>query len=492
MTYAHHRFFYFFAFLSAAVVLLAAAGPAAAMDTRNTDVRVFHQSNKAKTTSNKQVKQITDFGTDGASSIATCNLYGNSLDEIVIGAGPGQEPVVKILQRKKKNKSGAKNWKVAKRFMAYDAGMTAGVNVSCGKVTKNGRAKIVTGPGVNAGPNVKVFTRKGTELHSFFAFEETFHGGVDVAVAKTQQDRKSRIVVSSGRGESTRVRVFRLKNTGVVRELQISPFADAHTGGGNVAAGDVDGDGLDEIIVSVAGFSNGTVKIYKANKDKTVINEFIAYGTDFRGGVAIASADINLDGKDDIITAPAQRGGPDVRVYTVNGKRIGENFNAYESEFRGGTMLAATPHFDRDRKVEIITVPRKNTITGNAEWRKYIEVNLSTQTLTAYENGVVVNQFLVSTGLSPNVTPTGEFEIMRHVYNMTYSWPFAPGNPGNEYNLPDVKYNMEFTRYFYFHHAYWHNNFGNPMSHGCVNINWENSEWLYNWADVGDTVWVHY
>jgi lipoprotein-anchoring transpeptidase ErfK/SrfK len=491
MTPTTKRFFSIFAFFSVFLASLTIAHPTLAVDTRDTDVRVFHQTRSGDTKGNQQLKKITDFGTNGASSIATCDLYGDSRDEIVLGAGPGEEPMVKILKRTRKNKTGKKKWKVQKRFYAYQAGMTAGVNVACGQVTKNGRAKIVTAPSVGAGPDVKVFTRKGKQKARFFAYERDFRGGVDVAVAETKRGQKHRIVTASGRGGETRVRVWRRKNGSAVREWGVKPFASGHTGGGHVTAGDVDGDGKDEITVAVAGFSPGVVKTYEVNQSKSIKGEFTVYGDNFRGGVNLASVDVNSDGRAEIITAPAQRGGPDVRFYRPKGKRIGDNFTAYETDFRGGTMLAATTNFDRDPRAEILTVPRKNTLTGKAKWQKYIEVNLSTQMLYAYENGALVRSFPISSGLAPNFTPVGEFEIMRKVYNMTYSWPYAPGNPANDYNLENVKHNMEFTRYYYFHHAYWHNNFGNPMSHGCINLNWENSQWLYDWTDAGDRVWVH-
>jgi lipoprotein-anchoring transpeptidase ErfK/SrfK len=70
---------------------------------------------------------------------------------------------------------------------------------------------------------------------------------------------------------------------------------------------------------------------------------------------------------------------------------------------------------------------------------------------------------------------------------MDYTWNYGVGNPNN-YSLPDVKWNMRFRNHYYIHSAYWHNNFGQPMSHGCVNTSIPDAEWIYSWADVGTTV----
>ncbi|MDX1378970.1 MAG: L,D-transpeptidase, partial [Anaerolineales bacterium] len=63
---------------------------------------------------------------------------------------------------------------------------------------------------------------------------------------------------------------------------------------------------------------------------------------------------------------------------------------------------------------------------------------------------------------------------------------------GPGYYLPDVPYIMYFHGSYGLHGTYWHNNFGTPMSHGCVNLTIEDAGWLYNWASIGTLVNVHY
>jgi lipoprotein-anchoring transpeptidase ErfK/SrfK len=115
---------------------------------------------------------------------------------------------------------------------------------------------------------------------------------------------------------------------------------------------------------------------------------------------------------------------------------------------------------------------------------RWIEVNLTQQRVYAWEGDVLANSFIVSTGTWATPTVTGTFSIWNKTPIQTMS---GPG-----YSLPNVPWVMYFYQDYGFHGTYWHNNFGTPMSHGCVNLTIPDSEWLYNWASYGTTVKVHY
>jgi lipoprotein-anchoring transpeptidase ErfK/SrfK len=121
--------------------------------------------------------------------------------------------------------------------------------------------------------------------------------------------------------------------------------------------------------------------------------------------------------------------------------------------------------------------------TGSTTER-WIDVNLSQQQLVAYEGDSPVYWVTVSTGLPGTPTVTGQYRIYVKYPAQTMS---GPG-----YYLPDVPYVMYFYLGYGIHGTYWHNNFGQPMSHGCVNTPTPDAQWLYNWADVGTLVNVHY
>jgi lipoprotein-anchoring transpeptidase ErfK/SrfK len=113
---------------------------------------------------------------------------------------------------------------------------------------------------------------------------------------------------------------------------------------------------------------------------------------------------------------------------------------------------------------------------------KQIVIDLSEQRVYAFENGQAVRQFVVSTGLPATPTVTGEYAIYVKYDSQAMS---GPG-----YSLPNVPWVMYFYRGYGLHGTYWHNNFGQPMSHGCVNMRTAEAAWLYNWAPLGTSVRV--
>lgn len=127
------------------------------------------------------------------------------------------------------------------------------------------------------------------------------------------------------------------------------------------------------------------------------------------------------------------------------------------------------------------------SVLGNTTGEKRIEVNLSVQRLYAYEGDRLIYDFPVSTG-KWHKTPTGTFRIW---VKLRYT-KMEGGDPaaGTYYNLPNVPFVMFFYSSgvpksvgFGIHGAYWHNNFGHPMSHGCINMRTEDVAKLYFWAD---------
>ncbi|MBI3163423.1 MAG: L,D-transpeptidase [Anaerolineales bacterium] len=131
--------------------------------------------------------------------------------------------------------------------------------------------------------------------------------------------------------------------------------------------------------------------------------------------------------------------------------------------------------------------------------QKLIEINLSTQMLYAYEYGSIVFQTNISSGVPgdptggagiPTTTPTGKFTILDKVpaKHMGYSY-FGEQTSGNvladvdNYVLPGVPWTSFFTTQGHaFHGTYWHENFGSPMSHGCINMRTNESNWLFRWT----------
>ena len=128
---------------------------------------------------------------------------------------------------------------------------------------------------------------------------------------------------------------------------------------------------------------------------------------------------------------------------------------------------------------------------GNASTTKEIVVNRTEQKLYAYDSGELIMEFDISTGLALTPTPRGTFTIFKKTPSRYMQGPL-PNIPSDDYyDLPGVPWNLYFTNGgAVIHGAYWHNSFGSPYSHGCVNLSPEDAEKIYNWAPLGTKVIV--
>ncbi len=121
---------------------------------------------------------------------------------------------------------------------------------------------------------------------------------------------------------------------------------------------------------------------------------------------------------------------------------------------------------------------------------RWIEINLFEQTIAVYENSTLVYATLISSGLPGWWTRPGLFQIYAKLEADTMRGAFEPDR-ADFYYLEDVPYTMYFDEARALHGAYWHNGFGYPRSHGCVNLAPGDAQWIFNWATDGDWVYVH-
>ncbi|CAN1211159.1 L,D-transpeptidase [Tumidithrix helvetica PCC 7403] len=114
--------------------------------------------------------------------------------------------------------------------------------------------------------------------------------------------------------------------------------------------------------------------------------------------------------------------------------------------------------------------------------RRWIEIKLRSQRLFAWEGDRRIMAVIISTGKAGTPTPKGSFSVQskHRVARMQ----------GEDYNVPDVPHAMYYYGNYAIHGAYWHNSFGIPVSHGCINVAPDHAAWLFNWATVGTPVVV--
>lgn len=215
---------------------------------------------------------VAPFGDfSGGVSVAFGDVNGDRSDELIVGAGPGGGPHVKVFRYNPSN-----FWEELYGFYAYHPTMGAGVNVAAADLDRDGRDDIVTGTGPGGGPHVRVFDETGVPTGvEFFAYDTRFRGGVNVAAGDVGEGFAPEIVTGTGPGGGPHVRTFR--STG-------EPI-----GGG-----------------------------------------FYAYAPAFDGGVSVGVGEVSRFGRNAIVTAPFVGGAPHVRVFTsVDGAADGVGFYAF-------------------------------------------------------------------------------------------------------------------------------------------------------------------
>lgn len=271
----------------------------------------------------------------GGVRVAAGDINGDGIPDIITGAGAGSTGGhVRVFD----GQSGGQ----LNSFFAY-GGFSGGVHVASGDVTGDGYADIVTGAGAGApGGHVKVFDgATGAQVQSFLSFDG-FSGGVRVAAGDIDGDGRADIITSTGVGASGHVKVF----SGLDGSLLRSFFAydAAFQGGVYVAAGDVNGDGRADIVTGTGGDDTSDalshVKVFDGLTGD-LYSSFFAYGG-FSGGVRVAAGDLDGDGLAEIVTGTGPGAGPHVKVFRADGGEL-QSFFAFGPSFTGGIYVAAVP-----------------------------------------------------------------------------------------------------------------------------------------------------
>jgi len=193
-----------------------------------------------------------------------------------------------------------KNGKLLNAFMPYSGKFIGEVSFAVSDLNGDGTKEIITGAGRGGGPHVRVFNIKGEPITGgFFAYGENFRGGVSVAVIDLNGDGTKEIVTGAGIGGGPHVRVFTKDGKSLTGGFMA--YDDSYRGGVSVSVGDIDSDGVKEIITGAGVGDKPLVRIFDRNG--ILLEEFLAYKEDIKKGIKVISDDIDRDGVDEIMVS---------------------------------------------------------------------------------------------------------------------------------------------------------------------------------------------
>lgn len=310
-------------------------------------------------------------GSDGQNNTTTTTVTINviridtqAVDIVALGSGPGGNSQVRLLN--------ASTGQFVAGFAAFDPSFQGGVSVATGDVNGDGVTDVIVGASAGGGPRIMIIDGnrlgllKGVNqiadpsafLQNFFVYDYSFTGGVTVASGDVNGDGKADIIVGTGPGGGPNVKVIsgaKINNIGpdglpdsTALLASFFAFDEKFRGGVNVGTGDVNGDGYSDVIAAAAAGGGSHVKSFNGLKliqsgafaPGVILASFYAFGASFLGGVNVAAGDLNGDGLADYIVGAGQGGGSHVKVISpLNLATPIASFYAFGSTFGGGVDI---------------------------------------------------------------------------------------------------------------------------------------------------------
>jgi large repetitive protein len=235
-------------------------------------------------------------------------------------------------------------------FFAYDSTLRGGVSVATGDVTGSGVEDVITGAGVGGGPVVEVFNgQTGALMFSWYAYDPSFRGGVWVASEDLYGTGVSEIVTGPGNGGGPLVEVWSLASGTPTLVTSFMAFESSFRGGVTVATG-VGNDGRAEITMGAGPGGAPRVITYDAITLQP-LSSFYAYESSFNGGVYVAAGDVLGTGTStQILVGPGIGGGPRLEVFDEFGNEEANVFASVATS-RNGLTVAAIDRVDASASV---------------------------------------------------------------------------------------------------------------------------------------------
>ena len=233
------------------------------------------------------------------------DFNGDGIGDMVVGAGQGGGPVVAIID--------SQTGRVITKFFAFDPAFRGGVELACLDFNLDGVMDILVGAGPGGGPHVKIFNGKDLGLlFSFYAYANDFTGGVSLCALDVNDDGIRDLVTGAGAGGAPHVKVW----DGATHTLlsQWYAYDPAFRGGVNVSGGYLGSDGSVMVVTGAGAGMAPEVAVWNALTGEE-ISRFLAYSSQFMGGVRVRVHDGNGDGVSELVTAAGIGGAPHVKGF---------------------------------------------------------------------------------------------------------------------------------------------------------------------------------
>lgn len=243
----------------------------------------------------------------GGVRVAEGDVAGDANPEVVTAPGPGMEAEIHVYTHEWR--SDRDRGSRLSHFLAFESSFQGGASVATGQLDADRNVEIAVGSGPGRPAEVRIFDATGNRIRSFMPFEPSFTGGVQVATGDRNADGAAELAVSAETGPA-RVRI--LSAEGI--PLQTIQPAGYETGA-RVALADLAGDGRSTLVLAPRAGVAPWLTVLSASGEQ--LARFKGYDESFLGGLHVAAGDLDDDGRDELVVTPGAGGQTDVRIFRV-------------------------------------------------------------------------------------------------------------------------------------------------------------------------------
>ena len=266
----------------------------------------------------------------GGFSVASADINGDSLPELITATGPGSGPHIQVFDGATGN--------LVRSFYAFDKSFAGGITVAAGDLNGDNRAEIIVGAGEGGHSHVVAFDgATGEVVKSFYAFDKGFASGITVAAGDLNGDNRAEIIVGAGEGGHSHVVAFDGATGEVVKSFYA--FDKGFASGITVAAGDLNGDNRAEIIVGAGEGGHSHVVAFNAITGN-VLKSYYAFDKGFASGITVAAGDLNGDNRAEIIVGAGEGGRSHLVAFDGTTDAVVKSFHAFPKDLSSPNTMA--------------------------------------------------------------------------------------------------------------------------------------------------------